>query len=184
MSRPRRNKDHDAFVRGFLSFTQLVEKLLRYALDDDIIPFVDFSTLKPVPDTHIDKRLRISYSDSVHECAFNTAALPEHLRAMPNAPLFRFVFIWEAKSQKEKLPIDFQIGGYDDNIRRRDFKAKKEKEKEGKDSPLSLVIPILIYHGATKWEKKRLYDYFHLICLIIYWHLFVKKSISSLIFKP
>ena len=38
MSRPRRNKDHDAFVRGFLSFTQLVEKLLRYALDDDIIP--------------------------------------------------------------------------------------------------------------------------------------------------
>ena len=113
MSRPRRNKDHDAFVRGFLSFTQLVEKLLRYALDDDIIPFVDFSTLKPVPDTHIDKRLRISYSDSVHECAFNTAALPEHLRTMPNAPFFRFVFIWEAKSQKEKLPIDFQIGGYD-----------------------------------------------------------------------
>ncbi len=160
MSRPRRNKDHDIFMRGILSFLQLVEKLLRYALDDNIIRFVDFTTLKPVPDTHIDKRLRISYSDSIHECAFNTDALPEHLRSMPDLPNFRFVFIWEAKSQKETLPIDFQIGGYDDNIRRRDFKAKKEKEKQGEGDPLSIVIPILIYHGKTKWEKKRLYDYF------------------------
>ncbi len=55
------------------------------------------------------------------------------------------------------MPIDFQIGGYDDNIRRRDF--IKKKNSDAKDS-LSIVIPILIYHGKAKWEKKRLYDYF------------------------
>ena len=149
------HKDYDIFVRGILSLTQLVEKLLRYALDKNIIRYVNFSTLKPLPDTHIDKRLRISYSDSIHECALNTEELPEEIRHLPNLPQFRFVFIWEAKSKKEALPIDFQIGGYDDNIRRRDF-----KKEEKKNNILSIVVPILLYHGEEVWEKKRLFDYF------------------------
>lgn len=159
MSKPKRitakrHKDHDIFVRGVLSLTQLVEKLLRYALDESIIPYINFSTLKPLPDTHIDKRLRISYSDSIHECELNTELLPTDVRVLPNLPHFRFVFIWEAKSKKESLPIDFQVGGYDDNIRRRDFKSK-----DGND-PLSIVVPIIIYHGTEKWDRKRLLDYF------------------------
>ena len=153
-STSKHHKDHDLFVRGILSLNELVVKLLCYALDKDILPYINFATLKPLPDAHIDKRLGITYSDSVHECAFNVEALPEHLRNLPNALRFRFVFIWEAKSQKETLPIDFQIGGYDDNIRRRDFKRKNN------DDPLSIVVPILLYHGVEKWEKKRLYDYF------------------------
>jgi hypothetical protein len=66
--------------------------------------------------------------------------------------MFEFVFIWEHKSWKQTLPIDFQIGGYDDSIRRKDFKNDALS--------VSIVLPILIYHGFEKWDKKRLYDYF------------------------
>ena len=160
MSKPRKttakhHKDHDVFVRGILSLIQLVEKLLRYALDKNIIPYINFATLKPLPDAHIDKGLRVSYSDSIHECELNLEALPEHIRVLEKLPKFRFVFIWEAKSHKQTLPIDFQIGGYNDNMRRRDFKKDSKK-----GDPLSIVIPILLYHGIEPWVKKRLFDYF------------------------
>jgi hypothetical protein len=160
MSKPKntpakRHQDHDIFVRGFLSIPILVEKLLRYALDANILPYVDFTTLRPFTDVHIDKRLRITHSDSIHEANLRQDNLPLQYRHMLNAPLFRFVFIWEAKSKKQKLPIDFQVGGYDDNIRRRDFK-NSDLDKD----PLSIVVPIVLYHGVEKWDKKRAYEYY------------------------
>ncbi len=41
-SASQHNKDHDSFVRGFLSHVELVEKLLRYALDKKILSFINF----------------------------------------------------------------------------------------------------------------------------------------------
>ena len=157
MSKPtkkygKRQQDHDIFFRGILSLTQLVEKLLRYCLDDKIKPYINFTTLKQLSDAHIDKRLRISHSDSIHECELNRDVLPEKSRFLPKLPQFRFVFLWEHKSVKQSMPIDFQIGGYDDSIKRMDFKKDAEA--------LSIVIPIILYHGKEAWERKRLYDYF------------------------
>ena len=57
----------------------------------------------------------------------------------------------EFKSSIPKRPIDFQIEDYVRSIQMVDI---------NNNQPPSIVVPILIYHGAKKWRYKRLYDYF------------------------
>ena len=146
------NQDHDDFARGILSLPQLAKKLLIYALDHKIKRFINFDTLRPLSGDHIDMFLRVTHSDCVHACDINPEALSEKGRLLKKKPEFRFVFIWEHKSAWQSTPIDFQVGGYDDSIMRMDFNADKEA--------LSIVQPILIYHGAKAWKKKQRYDFF------------------------
>ncbi len=51
------NRDHDIFIKGILSLNELVLLLLNRFIPDDLKQYVDFSTLKPLPDSHIDNRI-------------------------------------------------------------------------------------------------------------------------------
>ena len=85
----KRNKDHDIFVRGIFSFPEFVLKILLYAIPENLKPYIDFSTLKMLPDTHISDKLHISHSDTIYEAAINKAALAESVRNDPKMPPFR-----------------------------------------------------------------------------------------------
>ncbi len=137
--------DHDIFVKGILSITELVHRFLMYKIPDSVKPFIDFSTLKLLSDTHIDKRLKATYSDTIHECLLKREMLPPHIRDLQELPLFRFCFLWEHKSE----PIEFQIEDYRKSIIRSDLKNKR---------PPSIVLPILIYHGKDPWQQKMLFE--------------------------
>lgn len=147
----KRIKDHDIFMRGLFDFVQFASKILHYAVPADLKPYIDFSTLKIMPDTHVSARLAISQSDTIYEAALNQDMLPESVRADEKLPKFRFCFIGEFKSSKTKFPVDFQIDSYVKSIQRKDIINNR---------PPSIVLPLLFYHGATPWEKKRLYDLF------------------------
>ena len=147
-----RNKDHDAFIKGILSLNELVLLILYRYLPQKVQRYVDFSTLKLLSDAHIDNKLLAQFSDSIHECALLKEQLPEHIRNMPDLPTLRFCFLWEHKSYKPyEEPIEAQNERYRYAIISSDLKNKKHP---------SVVIPILLYHGATKWGKKMLYDLF------------------------
>ena len=105
--------------------------------------------LKLLSDTHIDKRLKATYSDTIHECLLKREMLPAHIRDSPELPLFRFCFLWEHKSSKPHEPIEFQIEDYRRSIIRADLKNGR---------PPSIVLPILIYHGKDAWQQKMLFD--------------------------
>jgi hypothetical protein len=150
-AKPRRLNDHDIFVRGIFSYPTLVLKFLNYALPSPIKPFIDFSTLRQMPDSHISTKLRLTHSDTIYETQLNRLELPENVRFDPNLPPFRFCFLAEFKSSRPRRPIDFQIEDYVQSIRLLDYNNKR---------PPSLVLPILIYHGATVWQEKRLHDVF------------------------
>ena len=146
------NKDHDAFIKGILSLNELVLLLLHRYLPQNLQRYVDFSTLKLLSDAHIDNKLLAQFSDSIHECALLKEQLPEHVRNMPDLPTLRFCFLWEHKSYKPyEEPIEAQNERYRYAIISSDLKNKKHP---------SVVIPILLYHGETKWGKKMLYDLF------------------------
>jgi hypothetical protein len=147
----KRIKDHDIFMRGLFDFVQFASKILQYAVPADLKPYIDFSTLKIMPDTHISSRLAISQSDTIYEAALNQDMLPEAVRADKKLPNFRFCFVGEFKSGKTKLPVDFQVDSYVKSQQRKDIIN---------DRPPSIVVPLLFYHGATPWENKRLYDLF------------------------
>jgi Putative transposase, YhgA-like len=147
----KRNKDHDIFVRGIFGFKELVLKILQYAIPEELKLFIDFSTLKNLSDAHVDETLSITYSDTIYEALLNKDVLAEHIRNDPRLPQFQFCFLGEFKSSKPLEPIDFQIEDYVKSIQRNDLKNGR---------PPSIVVPILIYHGKTKWEEKRLHDTF------------------------
>jgi Putative transposase, YhgA-like len=147
--RVKRQKDHDIFVRGILSINTLVLKLLLHYIPKDVQPFLDFSTLKDITDTQVSNKLRLTQSDSIHECMLNVSKLPESVQQMDDLPTFRFCFLWEHKSSKPQNPIEFQVESYRYGIIYADLK---------KELPPSIVIPILIYHGQEAWDKKRLFE--------------------------
>ena len=147
----KRNKDHDIFIKGILSLNDLVLLLLYRYLPKNIQRYVDFSTLKLLSDAHVDNKLLAQFSDSIHECALLRDQLPEHIRNMPDLPILRFCFLWEHKSYKPYEPIEAQNERYRYAIISSDLKNKKHP---------SIVIPILLYHGVIKWDKKMLYDLF------------------------
>ena len=144
-----KTKDHDILMRGLFSYTEFVLKILNYVIPIDLKPFIDFSTLKIITDTHVDSKLSVTQSDTIYEAALNIHALPEVLREDENRPNFRFCFLEEFKSSKPLLPIDFQIDSYVKSIIRNDLSNKK---------PPSIVLPILFYHGISEWKDKRLHD--------------------------
>ena len=145
----RRVKDHDIFVRGILSINALVLKLLLHYIPKNMQPYIDFSTLKILSDVQVNRKLKYVQADSIHECYLNVDKLSESVRNEKNLPLFRFCFLWEHKSSKPDEPIECQIEPYRYGIIRTDLKNQL--------SPI-IVIPILFYHGADKWNKKMLYE--------------------------
>ena len=145
----KRTKDHDIFVRGILSINGLVLKLLQHYIPKDIQPYLDFSTLKDITDTQVSGKLKFTQADSIHECALNMSNLPDAFKLLDGLPLFRFCFLWEHKSGKPENPIEFQIEPYRYGIIYGDLK---------KEQTPSIVIPILLYHGVEKWDKKLLYE--------------------------
>lgn len=144
-------KDHDVFVRGLFSFTELVLKILHYVIPNDLKPLIDFSTLKPFSDMHISGKLLVTQSDTIYEAALNKDALPENVQKDEELPNFRFCFLSEFKSSKPSYPIDFQMDGYIRSIQKNDLDNNR---------PPSIVIALLIYHGVQEWKNKRLYDRF------------------------
>jgi Putative transposase, YhgA-like len=147
----KRTKDHDIFMRGILSIDALVLKLLLHYIPKNIQPYIDFTTLKDITDTLVSSKLKLTQSDSVHECVLNVAQLPQSVRKMENLPTFRFCFLWEHKSSKPENPIESQVESYRYSI----IHASLKKEQ----TP-SIVIPILLYHGELQWDKKMLFEQF------------------------
>ncbi len=143
------NRDHDIFIKGILSLNELVLLLLNRYIPPDLKQYVDFSTLKPLPDAHIDNKLVAQYSDSIQECALLVQKLPKQIQNLPDLPNFRFCFLWEHKSAKPNEPIEGQVERYRYAIIGSDLKNKRKP---------SLIIPILIYHGNIKWTKKMIFE--------------------------
>jgi hypothetical protein len=150
--KPRRlDNDHDVFLRGLMAIKQLVIIQIKYILSKTLLPYVDWSSLKPVPETFVDTKLRYIASDCIYECDLLRSALPDDLRSKPDLPQMRFCFLMEGKSSAAKEPIDFQVEDYRKSIWVKDLKSKRF---------LGIVLPILIYNGEYAWNRKKVYDYF------------------------
>jgi hypothetical protein len=63
----------------------------------------------------------------------------------------RLLFLFEHKSYVPKLPIHLQLLDYFLQIWEDDLKNNR---------PLSFIVPIVVYHGARKWQTRTFSDYF------------------------
>ncbi len=148
---PAPTNDHDGLVRGLWSIRDFVYKQLNYGLPERVRKYMDFNGLRPLPDTHINPKLRPSASDGIYECPLLVSALPEPYRSMPQLPKLRFCILMEAKSGIPSEPLDFQMESYRKALWRRDL-ANQEFP--------SIILGILIYNGTRAWQTKTIYAAF------------------------
>jgi predicted transposase/invertase (TIGR01784 family) len=118
---------------------QIALDYFRSCLPANILDKLDFSTLRQLPDTYVSKELQKSISDIVYAC-----------QRADGVGEVKISLLIEHKSYVDKYaPI--QIGSYI-------FSGLLKQIGEG-EKP-SLIIPILLYHGKSRWEYQTLSSLF------------------------
>jgi hypothetical protein len=130
---------HDNFFRGSFKLTGIARRHLNDALPKDILEHLDLDKLILAPESYIDEQLSESISDVVYECS-----------TKQNNKM-RICFLYEHKSFIPKVLIYLQLLRYILNIWLEDYSKKRH---------LSVVIPIVVYHGKREWNVKPFKNYF------------------------
>jgi hypothetical protein len=133
---------HDAFVKFVLSIPGVAAQLLGL-LPKQYTQYFDLTTLKELPNSYISEDLREFFSDKVFECKKNEEG----------SDLANFSFLLEHKSYPYKH-LRVQLTLY------LALKALAEI-KDGKEP--TFTLPVLLYHGLQKWNKRSLLEEFPLL---------------------
>ena len=130
---------HDNFIRSILSNKKMAADYFKNYLPAAISRQLDFASLEQVPGTYLSEELKKTMSDIVYSC-----------RRKGGKSHVKVSLLLEHKSYPDKYaPI--QIGSY--------IFSALQKQAAAKE-PLSLVIPVLLYHGKGKWQYRKLSDLF------------------------
>lgn len=131
---------HDQFIRAILSDKNIATDYFQHFLPPAISSHLDFSTLTHLPDSYLSDDLQKSMSDIVYTCSRNDSA-----------GQLKISLLIEHKSYPDKYtPI--QIGSY--------IFSALQKQIANKE-PLSMVVPVLLYHGRGKWKYKTVAQLFN-----------------------
>jgi predicted transposase/invertase (TIGR01784 family) len=130
---------HDDFIRNILSDKEIAVAYFKNYLPDFIRKRLDFSQLTQLPGTYLSDELKKTMSDIVYSCALKD-----------KKGTVKVSLLIEHKSHPDKYtPV--QVGGY--------LFSAFQKQIQNKE-PLSLVIPVLLYHGNVKWQYRTLANLF------------------------
>ena len=126
---------HDTFVRGILADKVVASDYLKVSLPLFISEKLDFETLTQTSESYISKQQRETFSDVVFSCKLKDA--DQYVKVS---------LLIEHKSYIDKYtPV--QIGSY--------IFSGLQKQVANREK-LSMIIPILFYHGEEKWDYRDL----------------------------
>jgi predicted transposase/invertase (TIGR01784 family) len=132
---------HDELFKATFSIASQAAAFLQTWLPEEISEKLDLSTLQRDPDTYVDEQLQEHLMDMVYTCKWKNSH-----------ETVKVSFLFEHKSRVSPR-LYFQLLRYLSNI------YDKLSEKSEKPGP---VVPIVIYHGKAKWEKRDLPAHFTL----------------------
>ena len=125
------SKPHDKLVRETLGRKDTARDFLKNYLPSHLLELINLDSLEISKDSFIEKELKEFYSDILYKVRFK------------NDEGFLYL-LFEHKSHKPEL-IQLQLLGYIHQIFCLHVKQKKAKH-------LPIIIPMVLYHGKTKWE--------------------------------
>ena len=130
------NNPHDKFVKEVLDRKENAVDFFKSVLPPDTKRHIDFTTLTQEKDTFINEQLHDRYSDIIYSCSY----------AEEKAKL---VLLFDHKSFVPTFP-HIQLLSYITGIWNRQMKQSIGPQ---------LIIPIMLYHGRRKWEKRPIESY-------------------------
>jgi len=132
-------KPHDRFVKELLSYHDAAVEFLMNALPQNIIDLLDMQKLQYTNVSYTTEELHEYMSDVVLRIPYQNRKASAEVTVLI-----------EHKSYKDRMTpfqmMSYVISGY------------REQLKNGKK--LSLIIPVVYYHGKRKWQITLLTDYF------------------------
>jgi len=130
---------HDQFFKENFSQKDEAVSFLKEVLPLKIKSNLDFDSLQIDNQSFTDKELKEYFSDIVYHCKYKVSKE------------IKISFLFEHKSYFVKYP-HIQLLKYMIKLWEYDIKQNR---------PIQPVIPIIVYHGKQKWEKKPLSSFFN-----------------------
>ena len=136
------SKPHDEFFKATFGRLDIAYDYLVQFLPEAVIRELDLKGLERVNGSFVDPNLSEHHSDVVFKCPL-----------AQDADIFVWItFILEHKSRVEQRPhlqlLRYMLGVWDQQL------------KTENNERLSLLIPIVVYHGEQKWHQRDLAEYF------------------------
>ena len=126
---------HDQFVRAILADKNVAIDYFKSCLPEFISEKLDFSTLVQTGDTYISRHFKQTFSDVVFNC-----------QRKGGGQNVKVSLLIEHKSYIDKY-VPIQLANY--------IFSGLKKQIDNKEM-LSIIIPILFYHGSETWEYNEL----------------------------
>ena len=123
---------HDRFFKDVLSRREAARDFVLYYLPADLVELLDVESLVVSKDTFVDKDLREHFSDILYQV---------DLKEGDSAYIY---LLFEHKSYSDPL-IALHLLRYM-------IKIWEQAVKQGEARPFSPVIPIVVYHGKSRWN--------------------------------
>ena len=133
------HQPHDKFFKSFFANKQHATGLLSVVVPPTLLRKCDLNTLSLDTNSYVDEHLKTHFADLVYSCQFK------------NRRKIYFTFLLEHKTTPSSHP-HLQLLRYFLNIWEKEVKQQKS---------LSVIIPLIIYHGRRRWEEKPFESYFY-----------------------
>lgn len=130
---------HDTFIRSIMADKNIAADYFRNYLPAMVSERLDLTTLTQLPDVYVSEELKKTISDVVYSCQMKD-----------RKGEVKVSLLIEHKSYADKH-VAVQIGSY--------IFSGLLKQLQNEDK-VSVIIPILLYHGEDKWQYHTLADLF------------------------
>lgn len=134
---PKKQKSHDEFFKVSFSEPRIALSYIRKFVDPAITRHLDLLQLKLEKTSYVTNQLQEYFADIVYSCSYKKS-------------LIRISFLFEHKSSPVPFP-HLQLLRYMLEI----WETQQKKEEK-----LSMVLPLVFYHGKAKWHYRSLEEYF------------------------
>ncbi len=150
---------HDKFISKNLEYPGVASGIVKKSLPVSITQYLDLNSLKMVKDTFIDEKLKEYFSDKLFKLDYIDDGWGY------------IYFLIEHKSQPDFFTsyqtLKYRIRIWDNVFKENKVQIKKAKDIEKKNKEnnennivskvkpiksLPLIIPVVLYHGLTKWS--------------------------------
>ena len=144
-------KSHDGFFKKLFSKKDEVREFLAKTTPTEILNKLHLDTLQLDTTNYVDDKLKEYFADVVYNCnyTFNDNETKQ----------VKITFLFEHKSYREIIP-HLQLGSYIFKVLDTQVNQELEQGLTLKDIRLKPIIPIIFYHGTTKWNKQPFENYF------------------------
>ncbi len=144
-------KPHDVFFKHLFSQKEQAMEFLEKTTPPEIVKKLDLNSLQLDTTDYVDDDLKEYFADVVYNCNYK-------LNEKTNK-VIKISFLFEHKSYKEHIP-HLQLNKYLLNIWDKQIKQAAKNKTKFNDFRLQPIIPIIFYHGTTKWDKQPFENYF------------------------